>query len=84
METYQFTKRVSADGTLLLENLPPEQEFFISVRPKVDQTEFERLLGELRESFQKNSPLAKMSEQEILVHLRQVRQEVADELYPDL
>ena len=92
MQTFQFTKSVSPAGRIILDNLPLGQRFKVTLEPlpehrvdrEPDKQEFLRLLNKLRREFQANSPLAKMSREEVLAHLRKVREEVADELYPHI
>ncbi len=80
---YQFTKQVSTEGTILLDNLPVGREFTIVLTPKQEKQEFLQLLEQLQKGFRETSPLSHMSEDELVAHLRQVRDKVADELYPD-
>lgn len=84
-KVYHFTGRVSAEGTLQLENLPPHTTVQISVKEDEEEGHvFDPVaLEQFIDDFQERNPFANKSKGEILKELRKIREEVANEPYPD-
>ena len=79
MNTYhQFTKRVSAEGRVIIDNLPPDEEVNIRI---VSNKHYLEILARLQVEFQQNNPLAQMSEEKLHLHLRQERDKAYEQLY---
>lgn len=82
MKTYHFTRRVGADGTVQLSDLPPHEHVeivIVSPEPRDRRQE----LADLFADFRQNSPFATMTEEEIMERLRQTREEVWAEQYAE-
>ncbi len=80
MQTYHFKEIVNSEGTVTLSGLPPLTEVAIVViHPKLSdwQVRMKQLMDELQQSH----PFSTMSEEDILQHLRQIRDEVYEEMY---
>ena len=82
MKTVILNERIGSDGSLLLTDLPPDQDVMVVVKPKINGTRAMAILAELQESM-RDHPFASMSREEILNALRRTREEVARELYGD-
>ena len=82
MRTYHFTRRVGADGTVQLSDLPPHEHVEIVIVSPEPGTWRERM-KQLMADFRQHSPLAAMSEEEIMERLRQTREEVWAEQYAE-
>jgi len=83
VQTYHFNEIVNKEGAVTLLGLPPMEEVIIVVihpKPLSWQEELKQLMVDIR----KDHPFTKMSKEEILVKLRQTREEVYDELYGDM
>ena len=73
MKTYHFRKRVAADGSINLSDLPPFEEVEIVVlylEPADLEEEIDRWLTDIRTRH----PFAKMNKDDILEALRQTRE----------
>ncbi len=82
MQTYHFDEVVNDEGVVMLSGLPRLTKVAIVViDPEISS--WQARLNHLRKKFQKTHPFAKMSQEEILVQLRQTREKVYDELYGD-
>ena len=82
MKTVILNERIGSDGSLLLTDLPPDQDVMVVVKPKINGTRTMAILAELQESM-RDHPFASMTREEILEVLRRTREEVARELYGD-
>ena len=81
MQTYHFDEIVNNEGIITLSGLPPLAKVAIVV---IDtELSWQTRLAHLRKKFQEIHPFAKMSREEILVKLRQTRENVYDESYGD-
>jgi len=82
MQTYHFDEIVNNEGIITLSGLPPLAKVAIVViNPEI--LSWQTRLDNLRKKFQEIHPFAKMSREEILVKLRQTRENVYDESYGD-
>jgi hypothetical protein len=82
MQTYNFDETVNDDGIVTLSGLPPLAKVAIVViDPEI--LSWQTRLDNLRKKIQEIHPLAKMTQEEILLKLRQTRENVYDELYGD-
>lgn len=79
MQTYHFDEIVDNEGVVTLPGLPPlEKVAIVVIRP--ESFDWEKEMDAWMLEMQKH-PFAKMSEEEILAHLRQTRDEVYEEVY---
>ena len=82
MQTYHFKEIVNKEGAVTLSGLPPfTQVAVVVIQP--DLSEWHERMRKLMHNVSENHPYAKMSQEDILRHLRQSRQEVYSELYGD-
>ena len=78
MKTLHWTKRVAADGSVLLADLPPQAEVEIVVvypDPADQRANLERWFADVR----RDHPFATLSKDEILAALRETREQVWNE-----
>jgi len=81
MQTYHFDEIVNNEGIITLSGLPPLAKVAIVV---IDtELSWQTRLAHLRKKFQEIHSFAQMSREEILVKLRQTRENVYDESYGD-
>jgi hypothetical protein len=75
MQTYYFQKRVEADGSVNLSDLPPNAQVeivVVNLDPTDVRAEMQAWMAEVRA----HHPFARMSKAEILKALRQTREQV--------
>ncbi len=82
MQTYHFDAVVNDEGVVTLSGLPPLAKVAIVVIDP-ELSSWQTRLNHLRKRFQETHPFAKMNREEILVQLRQTREEVYEEVYGD-
>jgi uncharacterized protein (DUF885 family) len=80
MQTYHFDEVVNDEGVVMLSGLPALAKVAIVVvypEPQDIQQEMKQLMHAIRQDH----PFMNMSKEEILLKLRQTREEVCEELY---
>lgn len=82
MQTYHFKEIVNGQGEVTLSGLPPFTEVAIVVI-KPEPFDWQERMNNFMDKLQENHPLAKMSQEDILIELRKTREKVYDELYGD-
>ena len=83
MKTVILNERIGSDGSLLLTDLPPDQDVMVVVQPRNGNTNLADDWAQWFAEVRQTHDFASMSREEILEVLRRTREEVARELYGD-
>ncbi len=83
MKTVILNKRIGSDGSLMLTDLPPDQDVMVVVQPRNEATQLANAWAEWFAEVRQTHHFASMSREEVLEALRRTREEVARELYGD-
>ncbi len=82
MQSLLLEKRVNTDGSLMLTDLPPDQDVVILINPKRKSERSQPIWAELQAELI-DHPFRSMSREEVLESLRRTRDEIARERYGD-